>query len=72
MIYVWTGSSWHQLNAGDIRSARRVIIRNYSKLMRLSRQTGFKWYAQDMPILAQQAKAWGYYWLGEIRIKDRD
>ena len=72
VIYVWTGSSCHQLNAGDIRSARRVIIRNYSKLMRLSRQTGFKWYAQDMPILAQQAKAWGYYWLGEIRIKDRD
>lgn len=70
VIYVWTGTLWHQLDAGQIRSPKRILIRNYSKLMRLSRQSGFKWYAQDMPILSQQAKAWGYYWLGELRVKE--
>ncbi len=70
VIYVWTGSMWTQLDTGDVRSPKRVFARNYSKVQRLVRQSGFKWYAQDTPVLAQQAKAWGYYWLGEISIKN--
>ena len=72
VIYVWTGTSWHQLDTGEVRNPKRVIVRNYSKLTRFIRETGFKWYAQDVPILAQQAKAWGYYWLGEIVIKNAE
>lgn len=71
VIYVWTGSSWHQLDTGEVRSPKRVLVRNYSKLKRLLRDSGFKWYAQDMPVLAQQAKAWGYYWLGEMNLTNR-
>lgn len=70
VIYVWTGSMWSQVDTGNMRSLRKSVARNYSKLRRLVRDSGFKWYAQDTPVLAQQAKAWGYYWLGEIRIKN--
>ena len=69
VIYVWTGNGWHQVNTGEVHSPVRSLRREYSKLRRLVRESGFKWYAQDMPILSQQAKAWGYYWLGEIRLK---
>lgn len=69
VIYVWTGSMWTQLDTGEVRNARRILTRNYSKIQRLVRESGFKWYAQDTPVLAQQAKAWGYYWLGEMSIK---
>ncbi|MBR0256624.1 MAG: hypothetical protein IJQ58_02700 [Synergistaceae bacterium] len=68
VIYVWTGSQWHQVDTGESRSAVRSLRRKYMELKRLVRDSGFQWYAQDMPILAQQAKAWGYYWIGEIRI----
>ena len=68
VIYVWTGSSWHQVDTGESRSPVRSLRREYSKLRKLVRESGFKWYAQDVPILAQQAKGWGYYWLGEISI----
>ncbi len=68
VVYVWTGQSWHQVNTGEVRSPVKALRRRYSELRRLVRQSQFKWYSQDMPILAQQAKAWGYYWLGEIQI----
>ena len=68
VIYAWTGKGWHQVNVGESRSVKSAILNDYAKLKRLLRESGFKWYAQDMPILAQQAKAWGYYWLGEITI----
>ena len=68
VVYAWTGKGWHQLNVGESRSVKSAILHDYAKLKRLLRESGFKWYAQDMPILAQQAKAWGYYWLGEITI----
>lgn len=66
LIYLWTGSLWYQVDTGDLRSPKKAIARNYTKLRRLIRDSGFKWYAQDTPVLAQQSKAWGYYWLGEI------
>ena len=68
VLYAWTGTGWHQVNIGESDSIKGAILHDYAKLKRLLRQSGFKWYAQDMPILAQQTKAWGYYWLGEITI----
>ena len=69
VIYAWTGKGWHQLNVKESQSPVSAILHDYQTLRRLLRESGFKWYEQDMPILAQQAKAWGYYWLGEISIK---
>lgn len=68
VVYAWTGKAWYQVNVKESQSAKNAILHDYSVLRRLVRESGFKWYAQDMPILAQQAKAWGYYWLGEITI----
>lgn len=69
VIYAWTGKSWYQVSVKESQSPVSAILHDYAKLRRLVRESGFKWYEQDMPILAQQAKAWGYYWLGEISIK---
>ena len=66
LIYIWTGSLWYQLDTGDFRSPKKAVARNYTTLRQLIRGSGFKWYAQDTPVLAQQSRAWGYYWLGEI------
>lgn len=69
VVYAWTGKGWHQVNVRESRSPVSSIMHEYQTLKKLLRDSGFKWYEQDMPILAQQAKAWGYYWLGEISIK---
>ena len=71
VIYAWTGKGWHQVDVKESQSPIAAMRHDYSKLRRLLRQSGFTWYQQDMPILAQQAKAWGYYWLGEISIFNR-
>ena len=68
VIYAWTGKGWYQVNVREAQSPTSAILHDYAKLKRFVRESGFKWYEQDMPILAQQAKAWGYYWLGEINI----
>lgn len=68
VLYIWTGKTWYQLDVQESRTPVNAIRRDYTNLRRFIRGSGFKWYEQDMPILAQQAKAWGYYWLGEIRI----
>ena len=70
VVYVWVGNGWYQVDVKDGQTAKRALIHDLPKLKRLLRQTDFKWYEQDMPILTQQAKAWGYYWLGEIHIKN--
>ena len=67
-VYVWTGNLWHQLNKREGQTAKNAIRHDYANIKRLVRESGFKWYQQDMAILAQQAKAWGYYWLGEVSI----
>ena len=50
----------------DSISPARMLKREMLKLTRMIRKSGFKWYEQDTPILSQQSKAWGFYWLGEI------
>ncbi|MBQ7154262.1 MAG: hypothetical protein IJR85_01765 [Synergistaceae bacterium] len=72
VIYAWTGKGWHQINVKESQSPISAIMHDYALLKRSLRESGFKWYEQDMPILAQQTKAWGYYWLGEISIKRGD
>ena len=68
VIYLWTGSSWYQIDLRESQTPARAIRQKYPEIQRLVRLSGFTWYEQDMPILAQQAKAWGYYWLGEISV----
>ncbi len=68
VIYVWVGSGWHQILTKENQRPVNALIRENMKIKRLLRQTNFQWYEQDMPILSQQAKAWGYYWLGEIHL----
>ena len=69
VLYVWVGNGWHQLNLREGQRPVKALMRENMKIRRLLRQTNFKWYEEDMPILAQQAKAWGYYWLGAINIE---
>ena len=69
VVYVWTGSGWHQLNVKEGLRPKDILLRENIKIRQLLRQSNFKWYEQDMPVLAQQAKAWGYYWLGTIHIE---
>lgn len=68
VVYVWVGNSWHQLNLKESQRPINALIRDNLKIRKLLRQSGFQWYEQDMPILAQQSKAWGYYWLGAINL----
>ena len=70
VIYVWTGSLWYQVDTGNFRLPKKAVAGNFVKLRRLIRDSGFKWYAQDTPVLAQQSRTWGYYWLGEMSIKN--
>ncbi len=69
VMYVWVGNGWHQLTLRDGQRPVKALMRENLKIRRLLRQTNFKWYEQDMQILAQQAKTWGYYWLGAINIE---
>ena len=66
VIYAWLGENWYQINMKDSVSPARMLKREMLSLTRLVRKSNFKWYEQDTPILSQQAKSWGYYWLGEI------
>ncbi len=68
VVYVWTGSSWYQVQKKESQTPLQALRHDYAVIKRLVRQSGFKWYQQDMPILAEQAKKWGYYWLGEVSI----
>ena len=68
VIYAWTGGRWYQVSVRESQTAIKALRHEYTNIKRLVRQSGFKWYAQDMPIFAQHAQSWGYYWLGEIRI----
>ena len=68
VIYVWTGSLWYQVNKRENQTPLQALRHDYAVLKRLVRQSGFKMYQQDLPILSQQAKTWGYYWLGEVSI----
>ncbi len=66
LIYAWTGETWYQINMQENVSPARMLKREMLTLRRFLRKSNFKWYEQDTPILSQQSKAWGYYWLGEI------
>ena len=69
VVYVWTGNLWYQPIKTESQTAKQALLHDYGVIKRLVRESGFKWYQQDMPILSQQAKKWGYYWLGEVSIK---
>ncbi len=67
VIYIWTGEQWYQITRRDEKSAASAIKRELYKITKFHKKTRFKWYEQDTPVLAQHARTWGYYWLGEIQ-----
>jgi hypothetical protein len=66
VIYAWDGYSWYQMMAQAGQRPVDVLKRNIYALTRRVNHSGFVWYEADMPVLSQQAAAWGYYWMGEI------
>ena len=66
VIYAWNGYGWHQMLAREGERPDNVLKNNLYTLTRQVKSSGFIWYEADMPILAQQAGQWGYYWMGEV------
>ena len=66
VIYAWNGHGWFQMMAREGQTPFNVLRSNIYALTRQASQNRFVWYEADMPVLSQQASAWGYYWMGEI------
>ena len=66
VIYVWTGRSWYQVIPKEGQGPVSALKGQLYELVRMVKHNGFVWYGEDMPVLAQQATAWGYYWMGEV------
>ena len=66
VIYAWNGNSWYHMLAREGERPVGVLKNNLYTLTRQARQNDFTWYEADMPVLAQQAGLWGYYWMGEV------
>lgn len=69
VIYVWTGKSWYQLTTRESEAPMGALKREMYNLTRMTKRSQFVWYEEDMPVLAQQSAAWGYYWMGEVMLK---
>ncbi|MCR5346529.1 MAG: hypothetical protein K6E38_02030 [Fretibacterium sp.] len=66
MIYVWTGQSWYQVSPRESETPLSALRRELYNITRMVKRNQFVWYEEDMPVLSQQATAWGYYWMGEV------
>ena len=66
VIYVWTGRSWYQITPRDSELPLGALRRELYNITRMTKRNSLVWYEEDMPVLAQQATAWGYYWMGEV------
>ena len=66
VIYVWTGKSWYQLTSRPSDNPMSALKREMYNLTRMVKRNQFLWYDEDVPVLAQQSTAWGYYWMGEV------
>ena len=65
-IYVWTGRSWYQITPRADQRPVDALKGQLYELTRMVKRNRFIWYEADMPVLAQQATEWGYYWMGEV------
>ena len=65
-IYLWTGRSWYQITSRAYERPVDALKRQLYDLTRMVKRNRFIWYEADMPVLAQQATDWGYYWMGEV------
>ena len=68
VIYAWNGANWHQMLVHEGERPIEILRSNLYTLTRQRRSNNFVWYEADMPILAQQAGQWGFYWMGEITV----
>ncbi len=66
VIYAWNGRSWYQMTTREGQRPVDVLKDNLYSLTRMVNHNDFVWYEADMPLLAQQATTWGYYWMGEV------
>ena len=68
VIYVWTGQSWYQLSARESEQPLSALKRELYAITKMVKRNKLVWYEEDMPVLSQQAAAWGYYWMGEVML----
>ncbi|MBQ9528529.1 MAG: hypothetical protein IJR68_13080 [Fretibacterium sp.] len=66
VIYVWTGQSWYQIAPRESELPLNALRRELYNLTKMVKRNNLVWYEEDMPVLSQQATAWGYYWMGEV------
>lgn len=66
VIYAWNGRSWYQITLREGQRPVDALKDNLYSLTRMVNHNNFIWYEADMPVLAQQATTWGYYWMGEV------
>ncbi|MDR2528536.1 MAG: hypothetical protein LBD04_05925 [Synergistaceae bacterium] len=66
VVYAWTGQMWYPMAAREGQRPASILRENLYFLTRQTKRNGFVWYEADMPLLAQQAAVWGYYWMGEV------
>ena len=69
VVYAWNGHNWVQMMVREGERPLDVLRRNLHTLTRQVRQHNFVWFQTDMPVLAQQAGQWGFYWMGEIMLR---
>ena len=68
VIYIWTGKGWHQVTPRESESPVSALKREMYSLTRTLKRNQLLWYEEDVPVLAQQTAAWGYYWMGEVML----
>ena len=66
VIYIWTGQSWYQVAPRESETPLSALRRELYNITKMVNRNQLVWYEEDMPVLAQQATAWGYYWMGEV------
>ncbi|GHS97422.1 hypothetical protein AGMMS50276_17450 [Synergistales bacterium] len=69
VIYAWTGKTWYQMNAHNNERPSDILKNHQYELTRMVKGNEYVWYEADTPVFAQQATAWGYYWMGEVMVR---
>ncbi|MDR1048148.1 MAG: hypothetical protein LBL51_00200 [Synergistaceae bacterium] len=70
VIYVWTGRVWYQMTVREGQRPADALREGMYRLTRALKRDGLVWYEADVPVLAEQAAVWGYYWMGELALRD--
>ncbi|MCR5346530.1 MAG: hypothetical protein K6E38_02035 [Fretibacterium sp.] len=69
VIYVWTGSRWHQITTEGEWARPLSVLKGqlYDLTLRINKSGG-DWRAEDTTALVRCAAKWGYAWMGQITL----